>query len=117
MQKCKSCGGVYEPKGSRGEAYYHACPPVVRVAVERDGAATTVPLADLKATDTITVQRGDKTEKVLVSAQLPDDQRLGDTFAERGDKRDENVTITGYDKQGSAQTAAKHAGKGVETVP
>lgn len=28
MNKCKSCGGEYEPTQADGIQYFHACPPV-----------------------------------------------------------------------------------------
>lgn len=116
MLKCKSCEGVYEPTQPGGFRYFHACPPIAHVEVERAGAPLTVPLADVKPTDTITVLRAGKLEKVLVSAQQADDQRLGDTFLERPDKRDENVIVAGYDDKGTAIAAAKSEGQGVEAV-
>lgn len=117
MMRCKSCGGEFEPKNRDGSSYFHACPPVSMVRVERAGAWQDVPLSDLKPTDSINVVRDGATVKTLVAALLPDDQRQGDTFVERPNKRDENVKIVDYDKSGSAITAPKSEGAGVEPAP
>lgn len=116
MVKCLSCGGVYDPVSQGGGRYYHACPPIIRVAVERDGAAQLVDLADVKSTDVIAVQRAGAAVKVAVADVKADDMRLGDTFVERADKRDENVRIVGVDQHGSAKVEPKSPGKGVEAV-
>lgn len=117
MQRCKSCGGEYEPILPTGARYFHACAPLLRVRVERAGAWADVPLSEFKPTDLIEVRRAGATVKVQANAVQPDDVRLGDTFVERPNKRDENVTVVDYDKSGSAKTAPKSEGLGVEPVP
>lgn len=116
MVKCKSCGGEYERVLPGGIQYFHVCPPILMVRVERAGAWKDVPLSDLQATDAINVTRAGAPVKTLVSAIAPDDIRLGDRLVERPDKRDENVKIVGYDKAGCAQTELKSDGLGVELV-
>lgn len=116
LMKCKACGGEYQDTTAGGVRYFHVCPPVTHVRVERGGQWTDVPLADLRATDAINVSRAGATVKVLRSALQADDIRLGDTLVERPNKRDENVKIIGYDKAGNAETAAKLEGDGVEPV-
>lgn len=116
MLKCKSCGGEYEPKTRDGAAYYHTCPPLLQVRVERAGQWSAVPLADLRATDAINVSRAGATVKVQASAIQVDDLRLGDTLVERPNKRDENVKVIGYDKAGNALTEVKSEGAGVDKL-
>lgn len=110
--KCQSCGATYEPTLRDGSKYFHACAPLVHVRVERDGKAEDVLLSDLKPTDTIDVIRGGAPAKTLVSEQRADDVRVGDTFVERANKRDENLKVIGFKKDGNAETAAKSEGAG-----
>jgi hypothetical protein len=116
MLKCTSCGGVYEPAQPGGVKYLHVCPPITRVHVERATLPMDVPITDLQPTDTIEVMRAGVKQKILANAVINGDQRLGDTLIERPNKRDENVTITGYDKTGNPITAMKSTGDGVTIV-
>jgi hypothetical protein len=90
--RCNSCGGEYDSTLADGSEYYHACPPAVRVAVDRGGAPTLVDVTDLRATDVVTVFRAGARVKVAVSNVQPDDVRLGDVTTARARPRDENVT-------------------------
>jgi hypothetical protein len=94
MQKCNSCGGVYEPVLPDGSRYFHSCAPIVGVAVTRGGAAQVVPLSDLRATDTVNVVRAGKSQAVAVAALLETDVRIGDVALPRPNARDENVDST-----------------------
>lgn len=86
--KCKSCGGTYEPLQSSGR-YFHACPPVA----------------------TVTVKRGNATVDVAMVDVLPDDVEQSRRYAERADKRDENVI-----GDGPNPSAIKAEGKGAVAV-
>lgn len=88
-KRCKACGGVYDQLGSDGVPYYHVCPPITLVAVQRDGTAQRVPLPELRPTDSVRVQRGADRVTTTVAAQQRDDHRIGDSLAERPNKRDE----------------------------
>lgn len=92
--KCITCGGVYETEQSRGARYFHACPPIERARVVRLGATIDVNTKDVQPTDT-----------VLKLFNVP-----------MADARDENVKITGTDKQGNPTTAPKSEGKGATDV-
>ena len=69
MRICRSCGGRYEPIGRDGVRYFHACPPIVRVRVQRDGAELVVDRDQVRVTDT----------------------RLEDVVIDRPNHRNENV--------------------------
>ena len=88
-KRCKTCGGIYESTLDDGSEYYHVCPPITMVAVQRDGQTQRVPLADLRPTDNVRVLRKTGLVTVLASDVQPDDQRIGDSDAERPNKRDE----------------------------
>lgn len=87
--QCTACGGIYESRQPDGTDYYHACPPITKVAVRRAGQVQFVELADVRPTDEVRVYRGGKPVTVLVSALLVDDRRIGDVTVERPNKRDE----------------------------
>lgn len=114
--RCKSCHGEYDPISRDGVPYFHACPFVTTVRVERGGAPIDVPLTDVRDTDLLIVERAGARLKVLPAALDKDDRRLGDTQIPRANHRDENVQITGYDAHDNPITAIKSAGLGVETI-
>ena len=94
--QCGSCGGVYESTTADGLLYFHACPPVpIAVTVKRAGAELEVLPGDVQKTD----------EQVRVR------------FAERADRRDENVQVAGFDKKGQPIVQVKIEGKGAAPVP
>lgn len=93
-KQCNTCGGIYEPLGPDGVAYYHTCPPIVMVPVMRDGEALLVPLADLQKTDRVAARRGDDLVRVVVADLLPTDVRVGDVHAPRPNHRDETVVAS-----------------------
>lgn len=93
--QCNTCEGVYESVLPDGMLYFHSCPPVELVTVERDGDKLDVPRADVLDTD-----------KVLSSRFVP-----------MADARDENVKITGTDKAGNPIVELKAEGKGATEVP
>ena len=95
LMRCKSCGGEYDPLPTDGVPYFHACPPITTVHVERAGAIV----------------------RVLPAAFVETDRRSGDQQIQRADKRDENVKVTGYDKTGNPIVAPKSEGKGTEPAP
>lgn len=116
-RRCKSCLGEYDDIGPDGVRYFHACPPLTRVHVERAAVEQDVPLATVLPTDFLFVDRAGVLTKVLPANLLATDRRAGDTAVERADKRDENVKIIAYDKAGNAITGPKSEGKGVEPAP
>lgn len=75
--RCISCQGEYDDVGADGVPYFHACPPIARVRIRRDGQALTVDLADL----------------------LPTDERIADVTRERPDRRDENTARAGGEEE------------------
>lgn len=93
-KQCTACGGIYEPIGADGVAYYHVCPPRLRVPVLRAGVARLVDGVDVKPDDVIAVRRGDRKVTVAVAAAAPDDVRLGDVHEERPDHRDETIVAS-----------------------
>jgi hypothetical protein len=102
-KQCNACGGIYDDLGADGVAYYHVCPPITLVPVQRAGKAQLVPLTDLQGADEIVVQRGAERVQVPVEKALPDDVRLGDVQQRRDDHRDETPVPAVVDgKQGSA---------------
>lgn len=115
--QCRTCEGVYETVQRDGVQYFHACPPLSHVRVTRAGVERDVPHSDLRPTDLITVQRAGAVVELPALAAQPGDQRLGDTFIDRPDKRDENVKIVDYDKAGNAITAPKSEGAGTSPAP
>lgn len=114
MTRCKACGGVYEPIGSDGVPYYHICPPVTLVAVQRDGKAQRVPLPELLPSDSVRVQRGPDKVTVTVDALQPGDHRVGDSERERPNKRDE--TPRRRVRSGRVVSEPTAEGAGVEEV-
>lgn len=91
MVKCNACGGVFEPVTPDGLRYFHTCPPIVGVAVTRGGVAQTVPLSDLRDTDSVTILRAGKSSIIAKSAMLETDARIGDVALPRPNARDENT--------------------------
>lgn len=94
LVKCRSCRGVYETEQHRNTKYFHACPPIELVTVERLGVVREVERKDV----------------------TPDDVELRSRLAPRPGGRDENVRVTGFDRNGSAETARKADGAGVDPV-
>lgn len=94
-QKCKTCGGEFETVQPGGIAYFHTCPPIEKVTIDRAGVISDV--------DPAAVQAGDKI--------------LRRRFVPPPNGRDENVKITGYDTTGNPITAMKSAGAGVDPLP
>lgn len=92
--KCRTCGGTYDTDQARGTKYFHACPPIDIVTVDRAGEIKTMPLDDM----------------------LPGDILLTATTEPRPDARDENVVVTDYTKEGSAVTAVKREGRGTTPI-
>lgn len=113
-KRCRACSGVYEPTGSDGVPYYHVCPPITLVAVQRDGKAQRVPLAELQPTDSVRVQRGADRVTTSVAAQQRDDHRIGDSLLERPNKRDERPRRRV--KNGRVISEPTAEGDGVEDV-
>lgn len=93
-KECRACGGVYEPMGADGVAYYHACPPIVKVPVLRGGASRLVDLGSARPDDVVVVRRGDRKVRIPVQDAQPDDVRLGDVHEERPDRRDETIVAS-----------------------
>lgn len=91
MVKCNACGGVYEPVLPDGLRYFHTCAPIVGVAVTRGGVAQTVPITDLRDTDSVTVLRAGKPTIVAKSTVIETDGRIGDVALPRPNARDENT--------------------------
>lgn len=88
--RCKACRGVYVDITEDGARYFHACPPIKLVRVQRLGAWMDVPLEDLRDSDIVRVRREHMTLEVPVLELHAIDQRLGDTEAPRANRRDEN---------------------------
>lgn len=42
MQKCSTCGGIYDPLLPDGMLYFHACPPVPKLKVLQPGGAIAI---------------------------------------------------------------------------
>ena len=103
MVKCNTCGALYEPVQG-GVKYFHACPPVTMVTIyDLTDQPSTIPLSDLKA-QRVKVLRDDGTTAIVEADALkPTDVRQRDTFVERAQKRDENVTIAEAGKPGIAK--------------
>lgn len=116
QMRCKSCGGEYSDTLKDGSRYAHACPPIILVSVERDGRPARVSLGELRPTDVIAVTRAGEPAKALAGAMLPDDIRVGDTFVERENKRDENPKIVDYDRDGNPVTANLRDGAGADRL-
>jgi hypothetical protein len=70
-RQCRSCGGIYFDPQRDGLAYYHSCPPVTLVTVERLGVELEVALDQVLALD-----------KELSRRDVP-----------RPNARDENITL------------------------
>lgn len=117
MMKCNSCGGTYPTDQRDGTRYYHVCPPVLRLTVDRGGNTIQIDPADLRPTDILTVRRGKLEVKAAVAALLEDDTRLGDVMIPRVDARDENVRVVDYKPDGTAITEIKSEGKGTAPAP
>jgi hypothetical protein len=94
LMKCRSCGGVYETDQHRSTKYFHACPPIELVTVDRLGVVLEVERKDV----------------------APDDRELRARLVPRPGARDENVRVTGFDRNGTAETARKADGDGVDPV-
>lgn len=88
--KCRSCGGTYAPIQRDGSTYNHVCPPILTVLVTRGGREQRIDLADLLATDLVTVDRNGARVLVPVSAVEKGDVRLGDFPRVRPNTRNEN---------------------------
>ena len=110
MVTCKACSGTYEPIGADGIRYFHTCPPLTVVTVEREGAAVTVSLIDLLDSDLRTVRRDGKSQKVAKPDLLPGDVIEGYAQIARPGHRDENIKIGANGK-----AVAKDEGLGVVT--
>lgn len=93
--KCRTCSGEYDTVQRGGLLYFHACPPVETVTVQRAGAVIDV--------DAAAVQAGDR--------------ELRRRFVRRPNGRDENLIVTGYDARGNPITAMKSGGAGVDSLP
>ena len=93
--RCTTCGGTYQTDQARGTRYFHACPPIDRVTIERDGRTTTVDRADVLESDTV----------------------LEETVEPRPDARDENVVVDDYKDDGTAITRPRREGRGTTEVP
>lgn len=57
MQQCKVCGGTYENTLPDGMQYFHVCPPLQRVEVERDGRRRLVSPEEVIASDKVIAER------------------------------------------------------------
>lgn len=111
-KQCLTCRGVYEPQTADGLEYYHACPPVLLVAVTRAGAPLEVFSTDVQPTDTINVLRAGAVVPALVAALEAGDQRLGDRLVPRPDARDENIDPA----KPAGRSRARAEGKGTADV-
>jgi hypothetical protein len=118
--RCNSCQGEYDDVSEDGVPYFHACPPVLRVRVTRDGQAQTVDLADVRPTDTVLVRRGDQELEVPAGELQRDDVRVGDVTRERADRRDENTARVGGDEELDRTTGRRRKlrarGRGVTEI-
>jgi hypothetical protein len=118
--RCNTCQGEYDDVSDDGVPYFHACPPVTRVRVKRDGEASTVDLGDVRPTDTVRVRRGDQELEVRVDELQRDDQRVGDVTRERLDRRDENTARAGGDEDLDRTTGRRRRirarGRGVTVI-
>lgn len=94
LMKCESCGGVYETDQERQTRYFHACPPIEVVTVDRAGAIVTVPREEVQ----------------------PDDKPIRAKVIPRPDGRDENVVVVDHKVDGTAVAAIKSEGKGVTPI-
>lgn len=113
---CQSCGATYDPAMADGSDYFHTCPPILMVRVQRDGRDGLVPLAELEATDVLTVSRAGAVTTVAAGDMGADDFRLGDTMIDRPNARDENLIPT-IDADGKRGVRLRAAGAGVRDVP
>jgi len=93
MKACLTCGGRYEPLQRDGTLYFHVCPPLPKVRVERLGAERVVDPADVAIGDT-------ELEHVVV---------------DRSDARNENVRIE-IDANGNPRSVAIADGRGTIDV-
>ena len=91
MLECNTCKGRYAPLLPDGTRYFHACPPLTRVAVTRADEPIVVDLSAVLPTDRVTVLRAGVLVTVPVVALQAGDERQGDIQVERPDKRDENI--------------------------
>lgn len=89
--RCLGCGGIYGELRADDVAYRHVCPPRVMVRVQRNGSTLLLPLADVRATDTIRVLRNGIPQVVLAAALQAGDERIDDRLQRRpaGVHRDE----------------------------
>lgn len=92
--RCNTCAGVYDSLLPDGTQYYHACPPLLMIAIDRAGARLEVAPGDVRGGDITIEQR----------------------FPDRPNKRDENVTIASFDKAGNPITAPRSVGGGAVAV-
>ena|ERR1700752_4669971 len=116
MNRCRSCGGRYEPRTPTGEAYYHVCPPVTLVTVSRAGSDVEVPLARVQDADLRYVLR-DGVEQAVAHGDLrPTDLHVRRREIQRPNERDENIRVIGVDENGRAITPTRADGDGAERV-
>jgi hypothetical protein len=90
-KECLSCGGIYEETMPDGLRYFHACPPIRKLAIRLADGKTE--LRDGRVT--VTEERDARGEIRIVQTFDPP-LPAGATFleertVERQDKRDENV--------------------------
>lgn len=108
--QCTTCGGIYEPVGADGCAYFHTCPPITYAAVVRNGKAGLVSIQKLAADDLITVERDGAAVQIAAGNMLPGDVRLGDVSRPRPNARNENVTTAIVDGARTPTIIAEGAG-------
>jgi len=89
--KCNTCQGEYDDTGSDGMLYFHACPPIVRARVRREGQELEVDASEIQ-----------EKEQVLEYRSIA-----------RPDHRDENKNAADRDDRGAARMRAEGRGRTV----
>src|SRR4051812_30964027 len=113
--KCNTCGGEYPPVQADGMEYYHVCPPIDCVKVQRDdGSIVIVPRVTrtVEDKDPVTGAPMLRLEFVLPDGVTGD--VIGEIGVERKGARNENPHPFDRDATGKATIIAE--GAGVEAV-
>lgn len=112
--ECQTCGGRYTPTLPDGMQYFHECPPIAGVCVERDdGSRVIVPLK-LRRVEAIDPETGAKT--VIAEYELPPDvtgRVINEVAIDRQDARNENPHPTARDRAGRAPIISEGLGVAV----
>jgi hypothetical protein len=89
--QCNTCQGEYDELGADGMLYFHACPPLHRARVRREGQELELEASELRETDEVLERR----------------------TINRPDHRDENRNPNDRDERGLARIRAEGRGRAI----